>query len=62
MASKGATREKPKIEQPAISPENVGSFQGKAIYCKAQKSLEAICYKSDITGPAHKKPREEFSY
>uniref|UniRef100_A0A2N9GBC8 Integrase catalytic domain-containing protein n=1 Tax=Fagus sylvatica TaxID=28930 RepID=A0A2N9GBC8_FAGSY len=38
-ASNGATQEKPKIKQPTMGPENIGSFQRKAICCEAQKSL-----------------------
>ena len=37
-ASNGAVQEKLKIEQPTMGPENIGSFQRKAICCKAQKS------------------------
>jgi hypothetical protein len=59
--SNGATREKPKIEQLTMGLENIGSFQRKAICCKAQKSW-VICCKSDTMGPTHKKPREEFSH
>jgi hypothetical protein len=56
-ASNGATQEKPKIEQPTMGPENIESFQRKAICCKAQKSW-VICCKLDTMGPAYKSPRK----
>ena len=36
-ASNNATQEGPKMAQPTIGPEDIGSFQEKAICCKAQK-------------------------